>query len=432
MGRTNRAHFLRPNHRGLVLAPSRRLSLDESYKNLALVAPTGFGKTTRYVIPNVLLAEGSVVVTDPAGEIFRATSGHLEDRGFDVTVFAPSDLPRSDRFNPLPFWDSSQQLRQLATLLTRSVSGGDPFWPISAGNVLFVALSAIANVEDPAFVNLGNVRHLLNHLDADNPRVRGFLVRLLGAAKDDDSLLSEYRAFDSMDSRVKTSILATARAALALWSDPAVADLTASNSLDLHQLRERLTAIYFILPEHRVRYFSDLANLFYSTCFAVCLESGFDPKQLPVFFFLDEFGNLGNVHDIATVLTTLRKRRCSVSLILQELSQLRSVYGADEAHTILSGGASSKLFFSGLDLDTGAYVEKALGTTTEYDTTFGGIDDAARTLSVPLLYADQVRRLPPEDAILISGSRTADPAADPALLSSARSAGADPQATSPA
>ena len=72
--------FLAPGHPGLVLGPGRRLSWDESFKNLVLMAPTGSGKTTRYVIPNLLQLQGSAVVTDPSGEIYRATSGHLESR----------------------------------------------------------------------------------------------------------------------------------------------------------------------------------------------------------------------------------------------------------------------------------------------------------------------------------------------------------------
>ena len=109
-------------------------------------------------------------------------------------------------------------------------------------------------------------------------------------------------------------------------------------------------------------------------------------------------------------MTTLRKRRCSVSLILLELAQLRAVYGADHASTIFSGGAANKLFFSGLDLETAKYVEELLGQNTEYDTTFGGIDAGARTVGVPLMKADEIRMLPAGQAVLVSGRQR------PALL----------------
>ena len=93
MGRTERRRFLSRHHRGLVLGPGQRLSQRESFNNLVLVAPTGSGKTTRYVIPNVLLAQGSVVVTDPSGEIFAQTAGHLAERGYRVELLQPARPP---------------------------------------------------------------------------------------------------------------------------------------------------------------------------------------------------------------------------------------------------------------------------------------------------------------------------------------------------
>jgi len=400
--------FLDPHHQGLWLGPKQRLSLPDSYRNLALIAPTGSGKTTRYVVPNVLLAEGSVVVTDPSGEIFRLTSGHLKDRGYNIQVLQPGEVGKSLRFNPLAYWRSPQELRQLAVILAGTASGpqSDPFWSSSATNVLYFSLAAIARVEDQRFMNFANLRWLLNHLDRESKTVDAFMARYLKAqeGKCFSPLHAEYTAFRSMDGRVRSNVLATARASVDLWSDESVCQVTAENTLDIASLRKVPTAIFLILPEHRVGYFSVLANLFYSTCFAHCIETGASATELPVFFLLDEFGNLGHISDAAMILTTLRKRRCSVSLILQEVSQLRAVYGADKAHTILSGGAANRLVFAGLDLETARYVEQVLGDTTIYDTTFGGISETASTLEKPLLTADEVRRLPKRDAILISGA----------------------------
>lgn len=200
------------------------------------------------------------------------------------------------------------------------------------------------------------------------------------------------------------SIVSTARAAVELWADEEVARVTAANTVELASLRRERTAIYLIVPEHQVRYFGLLLNLFYSACFTRCLEPRAAGEVLPVYFFLDEFGNLGRINDFASIITTLRKRRCSLSLILQDLAQLQAIYGRDEARTIFSGGCANKLFFGGLDLETARYVEGLLGRNTEYDTTFGGIHERARTVGVPLMTADQVRRLGRDEAILVAGS----------------------------
>lgn len=402
MNRAERRRFLKPVNQGIVLSPRYRLSERDSYTNLALVAPTGSGKTTRYVIPNVLHVEGSVVITDPSGEIYQQTSGHLLRRGFGIQVLQPADVARSERFNPLALWTSPQELRQLATILGMSGQSrnADPFWATSAVNLLWLSLTALSHVAAEQCINLGNLRYLLNHFGGNRSALDAFMVRHLG---DEEHVFAEYRAFCAQDPKVMASILSSARAAVELWADNDICDLTASNTVEIATLRRQPTAIYVIVPEHQIRYFGQLVNLFYSACFAHCLTTGDRDSDLPVYFLLDEFGNLGYVHNIAAVITTLRKRRCSVSLILQELSQLRSVYGPDEARTIFSGGCANKLFLAGLDLETALYVEQALGHNTEYDTTFGGIDDRARTLAVPLMRADELRMLRAQDAVLISG-----------------------------
>ena len=404
MNHIERRRFLSPHRGGLVLSPQHRLSLRDSFKNLALVAPTGSGKTTRYVIPNVLAAEGSVLVTDPSGEIFAQTSGHLWERGFCIQVLQPADLSHSLRFNPLHYWRSPQELRQLASILVSSGSNScsDPFWTVSAVNLLYLAVSALVNVPDRSLINLANLRWLLNHLgNQADPGIRTFMCRYL--EQQDPRVFSEYLAFCATEPKVQASTIATARAGLELWSDPEVCRFTATNTVDLEPLRHRHTAIYLIVPEHQVRYFSLLLNLFYSACFAHCLRDGDAAGLLPVFFFLDEFGNIGRIQDFASIITTLRKRRCSVSIILQALSQLDAIYGREEARTIFSGGCANKLFYSGLDLETAQYVEQMLGQNTEYDTTFGGIDERARTIAVPLMRTDQIRMMCEDDGILISG-----------------------------
>ncbi len=364
--------FFKEENKGLVLAPNHRLSLKESYNNLGLVAPTGTGKTTKFVIPNILLCEGSVIVTDPSGEIFKATSGHMKDRGYNIRVFNPSDPLKSLRFNRLKYAGTKQQLRQLATTLCNNNTGSDPFWQIMTINIIYVCLCALLNYPIKDFFHLGNIRWLLNHFGAAGEGVEDFMTNYL-----DKSTFSEYKAFIAQDFKVIASILSSARAALDLWSDPDIVRVTASDSIGIENLRKEKTIIYIIVPEHQVRYFSILINLFYSACFEFCLENPGDKKgDLPVFFFLDEFGNLGRIYNFASIATTLRKRRCSINIIMQELSQLEAIYGRNEARAMFSGGMGNKLFYSGLDLETCTYLEKVLGSNTEYDTTWGGINHA--------------------------------------------------------
>ena len=86
----------------------------------------------------------------------------------------------------------------------------------------------------------------------------------------------------------------------------------------------------------------------------------FRQDSLPIYFLLDEFGHL-TIPDFPSIITTTRQRKISLSIVLQSVSQLEERYGKQGAHTILNGGVASRLFFSGMDIDTASELARTIG-----------------------------------------------------------------------
>lgn len=108
--------------------------------NVLVIGGTGTGKTFKYIKPNILQENCSMVVTDPSGDIFRSFAPYLLSRGYNVYLFNASDFTLSNNYNPLlNVFDSygnisETQVNILVDLYMKNAKagkeagGGDPFW----------------------------------------------------------------------------------------------------------------------------------------------------------------------------------------------------------------------------------------------------------------------------------------------------------------
>ena len=119
--------------------------------NLLLIGGTGTGKTFKYVKPNLLQENCSIVVTDPSGDIFDSFAPYLLSRGYNVFLFNVKDPTYSNNYNPLMnVYDtygeiSERQVNILVNLYMKNAKAGkeagssDPFWD-KAENAFMTAL----------------------------------------------------------------------------------------------------------------------------------------------------------------------------------------------------------------------------------------------------------------------------------------------------
>ncbi|MCB0515539.1 MAG: type IV secretory system conjugative DNA transfer family protein [Bacteroidetes bacterium] len=394
--------ILHKRHTGLVVDGNNRISSDLSYKHVAVIAPSGMGKTSSYVMPNLLATDAntavSYVVTDPKGEMYEQCAEHLRKMGYNIVVFDVNNAAYNT-YNPLKRAESDEDINKVAQILVNATlegGSGDRFWNDNAMMLLVMLIRVLKNygrIKGTAdYYNLHNLRHLLNNLGENGYE----LVSFVNEYAPDAELIDEYRAFCMQSERVFSSTVATARTALKDVAIQETKRLTASDTISFEQLRTEKTVLFVVVPPSDVQYYRFLLTLLYSQLFSFCERS----EGLPLYFLLDEFGNLGKIPSFDKLITTLRSKQCSISLILQDMAQLETVYGKQGASTIINGGCNSKLIFGGVqNLETLTIISKLMGEKT---IDRPEKDDTGAKIGRLLMTPDEIRRMAENEVLFLS------------------------------
>ncbi|WP_428738686.1 type IV secretory system conjugative DNA transfer family protein [Sulfurimonas sp.] len=356
--------FSRFNDGLLIDGKKKRLSLKESCNHLALFSRTGGGKTTSYVIPNIfkLASENcSMVITDLSGELYEKTSGYLNAQGFKVYVLDPKDLESSIRYNPLEYAKSSISIDMVSEILIASsglkgTRAEDKIWSDGAKHIISIFIKVLKETNDKRFINLANVRYMLNNFGRNGQALDEFVKTYA-----DDKTFEEYKGFVNGNEKTIQSFIATANASLSpIGINDNLEKLTYSHSIDFKKFREEKSVVYIRIEQQYQEQYSFLLNLFYAQLFNEMMDRLPTQKDYPLYCLLDEFGNM-QIPRFSSIITTIRKYKVSISIILQNINQLVAKYSENEAKTILDGGIASKLIYSGADLDLATQLEKMFG-----------------------------------------------------------------------
>ena len=406
------------NNTGHYLSQDLQMSQKDSNANTARIGRSGSGKSMGGGFLNVLLTDNSCVVTDLSGEYYKNTSGHRKENGAKIQAFIPFSPAHSLGFNPQPRLQSHQEKKFYAeSIAGRMHSVNDPIWETEAAHIMYLTVHAQCEYakqspENGRYNNPGNLLWIISNLRGKRNQVNAFFAEAL---VDDPFALAQYKSFISNDEKFLSSVISTAEAALDLFSDPAIRQLTSRNELCLDRdvMRKEQVITYIIIPEHLTEYYGLLTNLVYTALNNEIMRFSVDDLLKPdqardkdersIVMMMDEFANMGKLKNITGIITTIRKRNASINIMIQSPSQLESIYGTADTETILSGGISTEIILPGSGLSVSERVEKILGYRTVYDSPHGGVDQ--RTVRQPLMNADEVRMLEDEHAIVITSNR---------------------------
>ena len=118
----------------LVLGANNYYSMDGKKthinNNVLVVGRSGSGKTRYLVKPNLLQLNGSYVVSDPKGQLYKEFKDYFEANGYDVLHMDFIHPEKSTHYNPLAKIRNTQDITRIAHAIVYSNEGKmpDPFW----------------------------------------------------------------------------------------------------------------------------------------------------------------------------------------------------------------------------------------------------------------------------------------------------------------
>ena len=423
----NRKYRQHPSNMNKILTQHVRMGFDAHRHrrnlNVLVIGGSGAGKTRFYVKPNVMQANCSMVVLDPKGEILRSTGHLLEQQGYNVKVLDLIDMERSHCYNPFVYLRNDNDVQRLVTNLFKSTTpkgshSSDPFWDTSA-QMLLLALMFYLKYEAPEdeqnfamvmeMLRAGNVEE-----DDKSPSALDNLFFDLRKTDPNHIALKYYDAYRSGAAKTLKSIQITLASRLEKFNLESVAALTVTDELELNTLGERKTALFAIIPDNDTS-FNFLVSILYTQLFQQLFEVA-DKKYggtLPVHvqFLMDEFANVSLPDDFDKILSVMRSRGVSVSIILQNLAQLKALF--EKQWESIVGNCDEFVYLGGNEQSTHKFVSELLGKATIDINTYarstgrtGSYSTNQQNTGRELLLPNEVRMLDNRYAILfIRGER---------------------------
>ncbi len=379
--------------------------------NTVVIGGSGAGKTRFYAKPNIMQCNTSFVVLDPKGEIIRSVGHLLEENGYVIKVIDLIDMSKSLGYNPFHYIQSDKDVLKLITNLIRNTtpkgsSTNDPFWEKSETALLEALMLYLYHYAPEDEQNFTMVMEMLNYAEVkedeeDYESPLDELFKRLEMIDSNSLALKQYKIYKQAAGKTAKSILISIGVRLAAFNLEELASLTKYDEMELEQIGERKTALFAIIPDNDST-FNFVVGMLYTQLFQMLyyqadyVHGGELP--VPVHFLMDEFANVALPDEFDKLLSTMRSRQIFVSIILQNLAQIKALY-KDSWESIL-GNCDETYYLGGNEQSTHKYISELLGKETLDTNTYGKSEGRSGNYSTnyqqtgrELLTADEVRLL---------------------------------------
>lgn len=392
-------NILNPFNKGLVFG-NFRISVKRALQNVLIVGAVGTNKTSSYLVPSLMkMRNCSMHVLDPSQELFNLTSKALS-RHFKIHCINLIDITNSDYWNPLQTATTQDDMVMISDAIISSAypneeSGDSKFWNDGAKLLISILLNSILHASENK-----TLHHIYTLLHRFNENDKEALTKELSRTLDADSWLA-YKSIIAQPERILGSQITTAKVALAPFSSSVLKTVSSKSTIDFASFRKERKILYICIAEHRIKELGIYASLLFREMMETYMKM---PKKedLVQYIFCEEGGNI-YVPKLNNYITVLRKRKVSVSIILQSIRQLYALYGKD-ADTIIENTVTH-LYYPGLSLKTCQEISQKIGMTSRPSSfKYFPTNKKNSATKSPLLSPESIRTLKNGRGLFLSGN----------------------------
>ena len=423
-----------------------------------IIGTTGSGKTTTFISPTIQIlantkSKPSMLISDPKGELYALHAKSLLKRGYDVKILDLRNPYCSIRWNPLEkpfemyqemlsldnkvsvneeegyyifenkiyydkyelnaviqvkkqelFDEVYEDLNDICSVLCPVKNKSEPIWESGAKNfILAITLAMLEDSENPnnemtkEKFNFFNIMKIATNTQNDCEDLMEYFKHRSPISK---SVSLSKQVLDASD-KTRGSYLSTIFDKLSMFSDMSICSLTSANEIDFAEISTKPTALFLQIPDEKETRHTLAAMVILQAYKALVAKANTYPDlSLPrsVYFLLDEFGNLPQVHKLEQMITVGRSRKIWLALVVQSYAQLAKVYDEKSAD-IIKSNCNIQIFIGTTDQKTIEEFSKKCGNysiiqkNVSFSSSNDGVGSSVSVKERPLIYPTELAQL---------------------------------------
>ena len=343
--------------------------------NVLVCGSSGCGKTMSISEPLFIETHSSsLIATVTKRRIVDKYIDIFKDRGYDVEILDFINPAQSTvAYDPIRFVDSYSAIQFLAEQVVlmdakkkNDSNHADPYWDIAAASLLSAEIAYSLMVkENPTFTDVlelhdgikfeehkGQISTSLDqqfeYLEKKNPGCYA---------------VSCWNSFKHLPIKTASCVFSSLNVTIDKVFSPELREMMSKkDTIDFERIAAQKTVV-FVLTSAVNPALHSFANMFYGQAFknlfeyAESLPDGKLP--VPVRMLCDDFATGGRILNFPDYISIFREKLISVTLLLQSESQLESMYGSEDATTIINN-CDSYCYMGGMDLKTAKNISERL------------------------------------------------------------------------